>query len=77
MYKITWGMESDKFQTNFILCPDYQSVFNAWWIITGYGRRDRLTPVDVVVSDLEGNVVDMTKGIHSVASYGTCTRLQR
>lgn len=77
MYKITWGMKSDKFQTNFILCPDYKSVFNAWWIITGYGRADGSTPVNIVVSDLEGNVIDMTKGTSSVATYGTYTRLQK
>jgi hypothetical protein len=71
MFKISFGRKNDKFHTTFLLVPDVQALFNVYFVITGYGRDDGCTPVDVKVTNLDGDEIDMTKGLINVASRGT------
>lgn len=70
MYKISWSKPCSGSRA-FILVSDVHALFDAYWVITGYGRRDGLTPIDIVVTNLDGDVVDMSKGLAAAASYGT------
>jgi hypothetical protein len=71
MYKISWGQRSDKYHRTFLIVPDVHALFDVWFVITGYGRDDGCTPVDVRVTNLDGYEVDMTKGLSEAASAGT------
>lgn len=71
MYKITWTRSSDKYHKTFLLVPDVYALFEVYFIITGYGRNDGCTPVEIVVTNLNGDVLDMSKGLPYVASRGT------
>jgi len=46
-------------------------TFDVWFVITGYGKDDGCTPVDVKVTNLDGDEIDMTKGILEAISNGT------
>jgi hypothetical protein len=71
MYKISWGRASDLHVRAFILVPDVHTLFDAYWVITGYGRQDGMTPLEIRVTNLDGAEVDMTKGAAAAASMGT------
>lgn len=71
MFKITWGKRSDRFSRSCIICPDVEALFDAWFVITGYGRDDGCTPINVEVSNLDGVLIDMTKGLADAAGRGT------
>lgn len=71
MYKISWARKSDRFARQFVLAPDVHALLAIHWIITGYGRNDGASPVDIKVTDLDGNEVDMTKGLADAAGQGT------
>lgn len=71
MFKISWGRWSDPACRKFLLAPDVYAPFEAYAIIRGYHGQDGMSPVDIVVTDLDGNSVDMTKGLPSVAALGT------
>lgn len=71
MYKISWARRSDKFKRTFVLVADVHALFDAYFIITGYGRDDGSTPVDVKVTNLNGDDVDMSRGLPDAASFGT------
>lgn len=71
MYKIAWGRRSDKYHKTFLVVPDVHALFDVYFVITGYGRDDGCTPVDVVVTNLDGCEIDMTKGIAHAAAWGT------
>lgn len=72
MYKISWGRKSDKYHRTFLLVPDVHALFDVWFVVTGYGRDDGCTPIDVIVTNLDGDEVDMKKGLSEAASHGTC-----
>ena len=67
MYKISWARRSDRFHRTFLLVPDVRALFDVYFVVTGYGRDDGCTPIDVKVTDLDGVDVDMTRGISGVA----------
>lgn len=71
MYKISWAKKSDKFSIKFILVPDVHTLFDIYHIITGYGRKDGCVPIDIKVTNLNGEVIDMSKGLNHVAGYGS------
>ena len=71
MYKISWVRKSDKFHRTFVIVPDVYALFEIYHIITGYGRGDGISPQNVKVTNLEGDIVDMTKGLPNAASYGS------
>ena len=66
MYKITWSRQNDIWHKTYVLVPDAKTLFEAYFIITGYGRGDGCTPTKVTVTTLDGVIVDMTKGISSI-----------
>lgn len=68
MFKITWGKSSDEFDRVYIIAPDAKSLFAIWFVITGYGRNDGCTPVNVRVTNLDGVEVDMSRGLACAAS---------
>jgi hypothetical protein len=70
MFKISWNKPCSGGRT-FVLVPDVHALFDAYWVITGYGRRDGCTPIEIVVTNLDGDVIDMSKGAANAASYGT------
>jgi len=43
------------------------------FILTGYGRDDGVSPVDIKVTDLDGEEIDMKKGLAHAAANGTIT----
>ena len=71
MFKISWARPTDKYHRVFIIVPDVRTLFDTYWVITGYGRRDGMTPVDVQVTNLDGHSVDMSQGLAAAASVGT------
>ncbi len=71
MFKISWGKRSDPLERRFVIVPDVYSLFDLYFVLTGYGRDDGCTPVDVKVTDLDGHEVDMSKGSLYAASQGT------
>lgn len=70
MFKISWT-KSYQSGRAFVLVPDAQALFDAYWVVTGYGRSDGCTPIDIVVTNLDGYVIDMSKGVAHAAGYGT------
>lgn len=73
MFKVSWVRRNDGFHRVFVLVPDVHTLFELYFVLTGYGRGDGCTPEDIVVTDLDGEVVDMTKGLADVAGRGTCS----
>lgn len=71
MYKISWGRKSDIFHKTYIIVPDVHSLFETHFIISGYGRDDGCTPANIVVTNLDGVVIDITKGLANAASHCT------
>lgn len=71
MYKISWARASDKFHRVFVVVPDVHSLFDLYFVLTGYGRRDGCVPIDIQVTNLDGHAVDMTQGLAAAASAGT------
>lgn len=71
MYKISWGRKNDKFYQTFLVVQDVHTLFEIYHVITGYGRDDGCVPVNVLVTNLDGFEVDMSKGLAAVASCGT------
>lgn len=71
MYKITWGRKSDKFHKTFIIIPDCYALFETYSIISSYGKNDGYSPIDIKVTNLDGQTLDMSKGIGEIASIGT------
>jgi hypothetical protein len=71
MYKISWGKKSDKYHRTFLIVPDVHALFDVYFVVTGYGRNDGCTPVDVTVTNLDGHEIDMTNGLAEAASSGT------
>jgi len=71
MFKISWARKNDNFHRVFIIVPDVHTLFEAHFVITGYGRDDGSAPIDVVVTNLDGYVVDMTMGLADAAGLGT------
>lgn len=71
MYKISWARRSDKFSRTFILCPCVYSLFTTYHILTGYGNNDGASPIDIKVTNLNGDEIDMTKGLADAAGQGT------
>ena len=71
MFKISWARESDPYRVTFILVPDVRALFDAYFVITRYGRKDGCKPINVTVTNLDGDVIDMTKGLNHAASFGT------
>jgi len=75
MYKITWSKSSDPFHITYILVPDAYALFSAYFVITGYGRNDGCSPINIKVTNLDGYEIDMSKGLANAASSGTyCSR---
>lgn len=75
MYKISWNKKSDKFYEMFVIVPNVDALYEAWWIITGYGREDGAKPGQVTVTNLDGEEIDMSKGKADAACYGTYVRI--
>lgn len=71
MYKISWGQKSDRFLRVFCIVPNVDVLFDLYHILTGYGRNDGPTPVDIEVTNLDGHVIDMSKGLADAAIYGS------
>jgi len=71
MFKISWARKSDRFHRTFIVVPCVRALFDAYHIITGYGRDDGCVPIDIKVTNLDGEEVDMTNGLAEAASMGT------
>lgn len=71
MYKISWARKNDKFHKTFVIVPDVYALFSVYHVVTGYGRNDGSSPVDIVVTNLSGHVVDMSKGLADAAGQGT------
>lgn len=63
MFKLSWGRSSDPFRITTILLPDVHSLFDAYYVVTGYGRNDGLRPVNIRATNLDGEEVDVTKGL--------------
>lgn len=71
MFKISWARKGDKYHRTFLLVPDVHALFDVYFVITGYGRDDGCSPVDIRVTNLDGHEVDMSKGLADVAPQGT------
>jgi hypothetical protein len=71
MFRISWVRKSDKFHKTFVIVPDVYSLFEAYFVITRYGGDDGCSPTEVIVTNLDGVVVDMSLGMAAVASMGT------
>ncbi len=72
MFKIScWGKRSDPLERTIRYRPRCFSFLICIFVLTGYGRDDGCTPVDVKVTDLDGHEVDMSKGSLYAASQGT------
>lgn len=66
MYKIQWSRSSDEFYKSFVIVPDIYALFDLYHIFKNAPRV-----ANVVVTDLDGNTIDMTAGLPDVASRGT------
>lgn len=71
MYKISWARKNDKFHRTFVIVPDVYALFETYFIINGYGVNDGCAPIDIKVTNLDGDVVDMSKGLADAAGQGT------
>ena len=71
MFKISWATASDPHKRTFILVPNPQALFDAYWAVSGYGREDGCKPVDIKASNLDGDPVDMKEGMAAAAWKGT------
>ena len=69
-YKITWGRKTDRHHKTTILVSGIDDLFEAYFIITGYGRADGVTPIEVKVTNLDGVEIDMSKGYKNVPTQG-------
>ncbi len=74
MYQISWARKSDKFARTFVIIPNVHVLFEVYHIVTGYGRDDGSSPLDIKVTNLDGDEVDMSKGLADAAAYGTYSR---
>jgi hypothetical protein len=74
MFKVSWARRSDKFAVTFVLLPDVRALFDFYHILTGYGRDDGCSPIDIKVTNLDGDEIDMSKGLADVAGWGTYGR---
>jgi hypothetical protein len=70
MYKIVWSLVHDPHQTVFILVPDAETLYEAYYALSNSTKVGKL-----VVTNLHGDTIDMKEGISIVASQGTCSRI--
>ena len=73
MFKIEWFWSDGL--SSFALVPDIYAAFALHWVITGYGRDDGFKPLRVLVTNLDGEVVDMSGGVRAVAGRGTYSKI--
>jgi len=71
MFRVSWHNANDPYVRRWVLVPNVYALFNLHFILTGYGRGDGLAPCGIEVTDLEGNLVDMNRGIAGAAGQGT------
>jgi hypothetical protein len=71
MYKLSWARINDRFHRTFVVVPDVHALFELYHVVQGYGMEDGCVPVEVKVTNLDGDEVDMTKGLAEVAGQGT------
>ena len=73
MLKISWSIKSDKHSNYFAIC-DHESAFQLWWSLTNYGLNDGAKPINIAVSNLNGDTIDTSNGWREVVSQATFTR---
>lgn len=74
MYKISWEEKTGDRAFKFVLVPDVETLFSMYHILTGYGRGDGCTPVNIQCTNLDGVAVDMKSGMQDAAAFGTYGR---
>lgn len=72
MYKITWSLPHDPFQTVLILVPDVHTLFEVYYALTNSTKVGK-----IFVSNLSGDVMNMKEGLANVATQGSYSRIQK
>jgi hypothetical protein len=72
MYKITWNTKPAKYAVVFVLVPDVYTLYEVYEAL----KQSPLVGT-IVVTNLEGDVIDMQKRIHINADKGTSSTIQR
>lgn len=59
MLKLSWQSPTDAFQNNFVV-GNVESIFRLWF---HFKQAELLVPLDVMVTNLNGEAIAMYKGI--------------
>lgn len=71
MFKITWSIGNDEFNTCLAIVPTAENAFDLYWALLGYGRKDNCKPFNIKVTNLDGEVIHMIQGLPSMQGKGT------
>jgi hypothetical protein len=71
MYKVSWARSSDPHGQYFVLCPDVWALYAFYHVLTNYGAKDGCIPVRIKVTNLDGDAVDVSKGLADAAGQGS------
>ena len=74
MFKLAWSEHEDPNKRKFVLVPDAETLFDLYWVFTGYGRGDGCAPMDIKASNLDGDLIDMQQGLADVYAMGSYSK---